>query len=193
MRPALSHKSPFKRLLGIAVILWLWAVGLGAHEVESLRINAGIDLFPSFVAADLDIADKAGRDGALLLLLVHRDAEHHAEHLADALAEVDNIRGLPVRVRIVSVDELAAYRDARPAAVFVTERLAEAFLRPIVAFGRQTGVLVISPHEGDVDQGASGGIWVGDRILPYVNMRALDAGGIRLKPFFLRIAEKYED
>ena len=189
----MSSKPLHKRLLGIAIVLWLWAAGLGAHEVESLRIHAGIDLFPSFIAADRDIADKAGKDGALLLLLVHRDTEHDAEHLAAELAEVERIRGLPLRVHIVSVDELAAYHDARPAGVFVAERLPEEYLVQILAFGRQTGVLVISPHEGDVDQGASGGIWVGDRILPYVNMRALDAGGIRLKPFFLRIAEKYGD
>lgn len=185
--------SPNKRLLSIAIVLWLWAAGLGAREVESLRINAGIDLFPSFLAADLDITDKTDKDGALLLLLVHWDTEQEVEHLAVGLAEVGHIRDLPVRVRTVSVEALAEYRDARPAGMFVTERVPAEALARILAFGQDAGVLVISPHKGDVEQGASGGIWVGDRILPFVNMRALDASGVRLKPFFLRIAKTLPD
>ena len=33
---------------------------------------------------------------------------------------------------------------------------------------------------------------VSDRVMPYVNVDAISASGLRIKPFFLKIAERYE-
>jgi hypothetical protein len=44
-----------------------------------------------------------------------------------------------------------------------------------------------------VERGATGGIVVSDRILPYVNMETVRQSEIRIKSFFLRIAVAYED
>jgi hypothetical protein len=186
-----SRRAPSSRLAGIIIALLIGVSGLDAHQVDQLRINAGIELFPSFIAADLDIADKTDRDGNLLLLLVHQANKHLAVHLAAALAKVERIRDRLIRVRIVSVEALTDYPDPRPAGIFIAEHLTDEALDTVLAYGQEAGVLVISPHMGDVEYGVSGGISVSDRILPYVNMRALDAGGIRLKPFFLRITQKY--
>ena len=173
--------------------LWLWTAGVAAHEMQLLRVEAGIDLFPSFLAADLDITSKSADDGSLALLIVYREDAHEAEHLAAAVAAVERIRGMPIRVEVVAVDALSGYQGPRPAGLFVADRLNGQGLAPVLAFGKRNRILVISPHKGDVEQGASGGISVSDRILPYVNVRALRGGGIRLKPFFMRIADKYGD
>ena len=179
--------------LGLTLALAFWAAATAAHEVDRLRVDAGIDLFPSCVAADLDVADKVGSDGALFLLLVYQEGRAEAERLAEALGKLPMIRGLPVRVGIANVASLDQYGDQPLAGIFVVNHVAEESLAAILEFGRQVGALVVSPHEGDVEEGASGGIRVSDRILPYVNMSALGAGGVRLKPFFLRISDKYED
>ncbi len=189
----MSHKSTHSLLVSIAIALLFWASCLDAHEVDRLRINAGIELFPSFIAADLDIANKTGKNGNLTLLLVHQANEHETEHLAATLTKVKRIRGLSISVHVVSVEALTDYHHLRPAGIFIAEHLPNETLDAILAFGRRAQVLVISPHEGDVEHGVSGGISVSDRILPYVNMQALDASSIRLKHFFLRIAEKYGD
>lgn len=190
MKPQLPMPRPGAALLALLLCL---SGALGAHEVDQLRIEAGIDLFPSFLAADLDIADKADDDGRLTLLLVYRDAAAEAERLAGVLRRIGKIRNLPVRVRLSHHSVLEDAGDQRVAGIYLVEHVDKADFASVLAFSRRARALLISPHDGDVELGASGGIHVSDRLLPYVNMRSVQESGIRLKPFFLRIAEKYAD
>jgi len=183
----------FRGLGAVACLLLLLAARQGAvaQEMQDLRVGAGLDLFPSFLAADKDLGDKVGRDGTLRLLLVYRDDEALAERLKRLLDKVQSIRKLPFRSAISSNRDFPNRTDGKIAGIFVVQRLERARLKPILDYARQEQALVFSPHEGDVEQGTVAGIHVSDRILPYVNMQALSEGGIRLKPFFLRIAKKY--
>ena len=67
-----------------------------AQEWEEPRIWAGLDLFPSLVAADQDIAEKCDSDGKLLLVLMYVDEKEAAEEMALYLAKVKYIRGIPI-------------------------------------------------------------------------------------------------
>lgn len=168
-----------------------WIGAIAADEQDARRVAVGINLFPAVLAADQDIDDKRPAGGQLQLLLVHRDEPALAESLAAALRDKGAIRGIPIDVRIITVGQLAAYAGERAAGLFVVQRLGDE-LDVIRAFSRRHRLLSFSPFEGDVERGIAAGMVVSDRVLPYLNTSAVDASGLRIKPFFLKIAERYE-
>lgn len=169
-------------------LLLLWAAFAAAGDRETSRAWAGLDLFPSVLAADADIADKRGPDGRLPLAILYATDRDRAEEMARRLARTGTIRGIPIQVESTRNATPADWEHRPPAGIFLAEpRLGD--LETVVEFGRRRGRLVFSPFAGDVERGVPAGIAVSDRILPLVNAAALDASGIRLKPFFMRIAE----
>lgn len=176
----------------LAALLLLSAAFARAGDREETRAWAGLDLFPSVLAADAEIAEKRGPDGALPLIILYQTDRELAEEMARRLARTGTIRGIPIRVEIARDSSSLHGRDSSPAGVFLAEpRIGD--LEAVIEFGRGNGRLVFSPFAGDVERGVPAGIAVSDRILPLVNAEALDAFGLRLKPFFLRISEVYAD
>jgi hypothetical protein len=143
------------------------------------------------VAADQDIAGKYGPDGKLLLVLMYVDEKEAAEEMALYLAKIEHIRGIPIRVELTDDTSMKSYEDTPLAGIFLTQKL-NAELEHVIGYGMEHHTIVLSPFEGDLERGVLGGIAISDRILPYVNMEAMRSWGIRIKGFFLRIAEQYE-
>jgi len=168
-----------------------WQGALAADENDARRVTVGLNLFPAVLAAEQDIAAKRSAAGMLVLLLVHRDDPEPIDRLAAVLRDKGAIRGVPLNIRIVDVQSLRDHPAEGVAGVFVAQRLGED-LAVVLDYSRRHGVLSFSPFQGDVERGVVAGIAVSDRVLPYVNMTALAASGLQLKPFFLRIAERYE-
>ena len=177
----------------LLLLLFACLQGRSAYggEMESRRIWAGVDLFPSLLAADLDIEGKCTPDGMLLLVLLYVDEKRAAEDMARHLLEINKIRGIPIRVEVSDDITLKKYSDYPPAGVFLTQRITQD-LDPIIEFGKRHHILVFSPFEDDVKEGIPGGIIIRDRILPYVNITTLRSSEIRIKEFFLRISKQYD-
>jgi hypothetical protein len=185
--------NPAGRRLLLA-LLWMFTFLQGnpyAQEWEDPRIWAGLDLFPSLVAADQDIARKYGPDGKLFLVLMYVDERQTAEEMALYLAKIEHIRGIPIRIELTDDTSMKSYEDIPLAGIFLTQRLGRE-LGDVIRYGMEHHTIVFSPFEGDLERGVLGGIAISDRILPYVNMEAMRSWGIRIKGFFLRIAERYE-
>jgi len=182
-------KNTMVFLLVMVVVAMLFSVqGVQAREIDESRIWAGLELFPSFLAADQDIRDKKGEDGHLLLLLVYTDKRQKAETMATRLLEVQKIRSVPVRVEVVTADELTQNASQRVAGIFLTQPLLE-HLPAVIDFGTSRQVIVFSPFVGDVQRGILGGIVIKATILPQVNESTMRQSDLRLKSFFLRISE----
>ncbi|MFP4423558.1 MAG: hypothetical protein ACLFRG_23755, partial [Desulfococcaceae bacterium] len=174
----------------LAALLLLSAAFAHGGDREESRAWAGLDLFPSVLAADAEIADKRGPDGALPLVVLHQTDRELAEEMARRLARTGTIRGIPIRVEIARDPASLHGTGPPPAGMFLAEpRIGD--LEAVIQFGRENRRLVFSPFAGDVERGVPAGIAVSDRILPLVNAEALESFGLRLKPFFLRIAEVY--
>jgi hypothetical protein len=171
-------------------VLLLFPGALFAGDREERRVWAGLDLFPSLLAADEEIAEKQGPDGKLLLLLHYADDPSAAQEMAGRLEKIGNIRKIPIQVEVTA--SLKDYDDTPVAGIFLTQKLSREF-DGVIRYGTEHQIIVFSPFEGDVERGASGGIVVSDRILPYVNMETVRQSEIRIKSFFLRIAVAYED
>jgi hypothetical protein len=178
-------------LILTAVFLLIPAGNPSAGEQNDWRVGAGLELFPSLLAADIDIAGKSGSDGRLLLLLVCPDRKDRAEEAALELKKIGQIRGIPIRIELTHDTAFKEYEHVKAAGIFLISPLGDEF-ESLVRYGRAHQTIVFSPFEGDVERGASGGILISDRILPYLNMESLRLSKIRIKPFFLRIAEQYE-
>ena len=163
-----------------------------ADEPANRRAWSGIDLFPSFLAADSDIAEKKGSDGALHLLLVYKNRQDLAENMRTHLEKVKKVNDIPIRIRITGIDDLNDRVEPSLAGIFLVERIGDE-IETVIRLGREHRAVVFSPFAGDVERGVSSGMVITDRILPYVNVEAMRLSGISIKPFFLRIAEQYEE
>jgi hypothetical protein len=161
-----------------------------ADEPADRRAWAGLDLFPSLLAADADIAEKKRPDGALHLLLVYQNRQDLAESMRTHLKEVTKIHDIPIRIRITGIDELSDKVEPSVAGIFLVERAGDE-IEAVIRLGQEHRAVVFSPFAGDVERGVSSGIIITDRILPHVNVEAMRLSGVRIKPFFLRIAEQY--
>ncbi len=161
-----------------------------AGELEQPRVLAGLDLFPILLSADVHIEEKkAGNE--LILLLVYDDEVEMAQKTANHLGSTKAIRGIPLRIDLIDYKSLGQY-DEEPAGIFLVQHLDSDRFNSILEYGREKKIIVLSPFEGDVEKGATAGIFVGFRIYPYINAASLKLSGIEIKPFFLRIAKLYE-
>jgi hypothetical protein len=179
------------KALCLALVLCLCAAAGLAGERDVRRARVGLELFPTLLAADMDIASRQDAAGALPVLLLYRDDPSLARDMADRLRRIDRVRGLSLRVETAALDELDKPDDVSPAGVFLVQSIG-GDLERVAAFCRERGIILFSPFEGDVEKGAAAGIRVSDRIQPYVNLEAVRASGLRLKPFFLQVAVVYE-
>ncbi len=190
----LSSNKLAGRALKCAVLILLLLCLTGnifAVEKEEARIWAGLRLFPSFMAADMDIVQKQSADGRLLILLVYLDKKAAAEEMARYLEKIEKIRGVPIRVELTDDTSLKRYADHHPAGIFLTQQIDRGF-KSIVRYGRDNHIFVFSSFEEDVERGVTGGMLIRERVFPYINKEAMHSGGIRIKPFFLRISKLYE-
>lgn len=189
-----KHTSDLSGKCGLLLLVGLFCIGVGsAHAVEmaELRLKAGLDLFQSILAADMDIAKKKGPNGSLLLMLVYKNDAETAENLARNLMNGHRIQGIPIRVKTATMSTLISPAKDPPAGIFLVQELKHE-LPSVIDFGTKHSIIVFSPIEGDVEAGVLGGIHISDRLLPHINIRTLKASRLRIKPFFLRVSKHYE-
>jgi hypothetical protein len=166
---------------------------LASDATESRRVEIGLKLFRAMLAADLDLAQKAGGDSSVLVVLVYTEDRDRAERLAKAFggpdgAAAEPIHGLKLAVEAASSAELPKTKK-RVGGVFLAEPAPAVALKALVDYGVQNHVIVYSPFEGDVENGASGGLAVEAQVRPFVNLATLTASHINLKDFFLKVAK----
>ncbi len=158
------------------------------------RVAAGLRVFPSMLAADMDIAAKAidsGNKKRLLLVLLYVDRKDIAEELARHLRKIGNIRGIGIHVEVSADPALEKYKNAKPAGIYLTQTL-DADLESVLEYGRINHRIVFSPFERDIERGAHGGIIITDKILPYINIKTMNSSKIKIKPFFMTISTCFE-
>ncbi len=154
------------------------------------RLQIGIGLLPAVMAADQTLA-AGGSVAGVAVYLVYRNDWHVAEQLRAHLEHVSTIRQSPVVPVVLTLDELLDENPAPHSAVFIAEPI-ESRLDELIDYTAQRRQLLFSPFKGDVERGVAAGFRVGDKVLPHVNLAALNRSNIQLKAFFLRIAVKHE-
>lgn len=195
IRPHLKKYSG-KYLLQLAwiILFTLSSVTFSAiaDDYSERRIQAGAKLFRTLLAADRDITEKTTPDNLLQLALVYSSNQTAAKNVAHALQLRSNssIRNIPIETKLFKSSELAT---AMPlAGIFITQELSKNELNTLVQYAIDNHLIIYSPFEGDVEKGVMGGLSIEARVRPYLNIKTMQAAGINLKPFFMKVAKRYE-
>ncbi len=181
--------KPFQRLLLISLMCLSLVIGNAYAGEEEYRAWIGLGYFPSLLAADLNITEKKHTDGQLHLLFIYVDKKKMAEKMAKSLkSKVKTIADMEIHIEAVQVAAVKDYKET--GGIFFTQKITDN-LEMLIRYAKDNHIIVFSPFKGDVAQGVSGGIFITNRVYPYINMDAMDMAGINIKPLFRKIAKCY--
>ncbi len=192
-RPTTSARRFFVAQFAVfALMLSMPSASLVAQSFGERRAHVGLKLFRTLLTADTGIHERTDSRGELLIAFIHaddpREADGHARELARDFAA---IRGQPIRTDVATLDKVLGDADYRPAALFLSQRLEADEIRQLVALAVRRHIIVFSPFEGDVERGILGGISVEATVRPLINMQTLQASGLAIKAFYLKVAKRY--
>ena len=193
------HMLKIVRLfLAILLTLQLSSV-FASDEITERRISIGLSLFRTLLASDRQINQKVNLDNQLNILLVSNGDPEELRHISDKLANIGRgtkkgkIHGIPIKISKINIENLPHIEFSEIAGIYIADQLLEQQLEVIINLGISQHVLVFSPFEGDVEQGVSAGLAVGIRVLPYINLKALEEAQVTIKTLILKVAKIYED
>jgi len=167
-----------------------------ASEEASRRIVIGLNLFPNIISVDLNLKKKLYKNNALHICFVSKDSLASSQQSQRIFTnKVKTIRKAAVQSYAFVLDDFIhkVETDELPInAVFITERLSAIELSMLRALTAQQHALLFSPFDGDVARGVTAGVFIGSKILPYLNMQSVRESDIEFHPLFLKLARKYE-
>ena len=179
----------FCRLCLVAFCLLLPVQAAAMDGPEARKLMAGLELFPSFLAADLEIHTKQDPQGGLQLVILYNNDKRTADKMAARLKQIGTIKSMPIHTVVIQ-SHTFNQANLKPAGIFISqENIGN--LNTIVKYGEKHSIIIFSPFANDLKQGVTGSIAITARIRPEVNMNSLQTSHLTLKPFFLRISTQY--
>lgn len=164
-----------------------------ADSFAERRAQVGLKLFKTLVTADLKLIDKIDSKQTLPVIVLYSNNQANATKYKDQLqalfAPIDTV---PFNVEVGTLDKLHEQVKTPYVAVFISQPLSDTEIDAIVKYGINHSVIVFSPFEGDVERGVLGGLSVQAAVRPLLNMHTLQQSRLTIKPFYLKVAKKYE-
>ncbi len=162
-------------------------------ELDERRTRISLEIFPRIVAVDQELRDKLSEDAKVRLVVVYSKDAVAAHRVVDSLqATVKNIGGREVEVVSQSMESVSRSGVSRPSALFLAEQIVDAEFGKLLQQAVVNHVLLFSPFAGDVERGATVGIAISARILPYFNVQMLNRSKISVNEKLLSISQRYE-
>lgn len=172
-------------LLVLVLGLGLAAASARADSQDERRVRTGARVFRTLLLADVALAAKAGVDGKLDIAIYASPGARIDDITALIVPEGAGAPGPAIQLRrLDALDE----STPPPVGLFLATPLTETQLVRAVDWSIRNQVILYSPFEGDVERGATAGLSIEAKVLPFVNQRTLSASGVELKPFFLKVA-----
>lgn len=170
----------------------LFALLAYADSYDERRVRTGARLFRSLLAADTALKDKLAADGALLVWVYSADGRL-GEEMRNLLSPPGDpaksrVRGYPLDIRVLDRLPGAADRSA-PMGLFLASPPPAGALPELVRWAVASRCILFSPFEGHVEQGVTAGLAIEAKVQPFLNRQSLEASGLVLKPFFLKVAK----
>jgi hypothetical protein len=187
------------RIRTLALIL-VWATLLAsdvarADSEEDRRVRSGARLFRSLLTADTTLKNRVSTDGSLHVVIYGFDSplvpevESLIGFASDAKAPA--IRDFPMKIDVASSPAALLDAEKSPAGIFLVSAQTPDDLAILIQWGQRAHAIIYSPFEGDVERGATAGLSIEAKVRPYLNTSALQAAGIQIKPFYLKVAKTY--
>ncbi len=186
-------ESIIRRVKGFLICsLWFFCVTVYASPSQLARLEIGLNLLPSVIASNtrLGLAEDEEKE-PLTIYVMYIENRKLAEQSMQRLTKLDNIRGYPLNIKAVSIDQLLNTEPDRYSTLINIEPLVNN-REQLIQFCQRNQMLFFSPFKGDVEKGVMAGYEVTNKVLPAVNLSALKAANIHLKAFFLRIAVSHD-
>ena len=165
-----------------------------ADSADDRRVRAGARLFRSLLTAQLALEGKAASDGALHVVVFGADTGL-APEISDLIATSGEAGKAGIRDLRVSIEQVGSLaqlaRITQPAGVFIATAQAPGDLEKLIRWSTDAHVVLYSPFEGDVEHGVAAGLAVEAKVQPYLNTGALQAAGVEIKPFYLKVAKTF--
>lgn len=177
------------------VVMGVAADNLGyADEEENRRVDISLSIFPRIVAVDNNFRSKLNADSKVELVFIYREDEERAQSLVELLITKNkNIGGMGVAASAVELENLLSFsKEAKPTAIFISERLKDSDLKKIVQIAEENSCIIFSPFTGDVERGVAVGISVTNRVKPYFNIQALKRSKIVINALLMKMSKRYE-
>jgi hypothetical protein len=175
-------------LLGAAVF-----ATASASEIDERRTRISLEIFPRIVAVDQELRDKLSENARVRLVVIYDRDAVAAHRVVDSLkATVKNIGGREVEVIAHSMESVSRGGVSRPSALFLAEPIDDKQFGKLLQLATVHHVLLFSPFAGDVERGATVGISISSRILPYFNVPTLTRSRISVNEKLLSISQRYE-
>ncbi len=169
------------------MVLVFLAISAHAEPLADARMQVGINLFPTFLAARVNLPEN---NEHIAVVFAERGAD--TQTIAERLRERIRKRSIADKVTLTPLSSLLEDTRTTYTALFIAQTLTADELDQVLSFALTHQLLTFSPLPGDVERGVLGGIAVSDRILPSLNMQTLRDHGIELKPFFKKVSDRYE-
>ena len=194
----LGAAAPRRRLISrrgrrrslLLFIILLAAPLAFADSDTARRTDAGVRMFSTLLAADLNLQQKTIDDGKLLVVIYYTNDGARAQQLGEML-RAKTIGGRPVHVETTTDPAFKSYDRRAPAGIFLSQPPDAKTLKSIIQYGIARHLIVYSPFEGHVESGVLGGLSIGAQVRPYVNLPTLQASQITLKPIFMKVMKVY--
>lgn len=179
--------------IAYALVLVCAVRGAAASELDERRVRISLDIFPRIVAVDQELRTKLSDTARVRLLVIYSREALAATRVVSSLeGQVKNIGGRAVEVLMQSMAQVMKGGMLQSSAVFVAEPLGEEEFNRLVENATRQRVLLFSPFAGDVERGATVGISISSRILPYFNMAMLQRSRVSINDKLLSISQRYE-
>lgn len=176
----------------LLIVFSLISLSAVADSFTEHRVQVGLKLFRTLMAADQNLENKIDSDRNLTIIIFHggnqRDAQQFLQSLSSKWTSIDQYT-LILKTR--DLRELQG-EDNKVAGIFISEPLKESELETLIKYSFRHHVILFSPFEGDVERGVLGGLSVQATVRPLINMKALKQGAFNIKPFYLKVAKQYE-
>jgi len=177
------------------VLLLIFLPMVWAESTENIdrRVLIGLNFFPNVIAVDQDILSKRTASGKLRLLLAYTIDRQTAERLADQLKNiVETIKKNPVEIVTSNDPEKNFSASEVPCGIFLTEWLQDDEFEHIIRYAVERHIIVFSPFVGDVERGATAGIYISTKIRPFLNISTLKKSNIRVHELFRRLSKNHD-
>lgn len=187
-----------RTLVGIILMLTFFVCPLSANEDDEILVRNGLKMFRTILIADQDIEDKHNADAGIDIIFIYRDDLPRAQNLARRFvlmgrgAAKGKIKDRPISVHISTSLEQIRKQELRPAGLFILDKVSDEALSDAIKYGLEHNIVTFSPFKGDVEKGVLSGIVIDTRPRPFINQQTLQRSELRIKSFFLKVAEIYE-
>lgn len=189
-----NRYAPFSWLFGW-ICLWsiVWPINASAADVAERRIQISLPIFPRIVAVDNDFRNKLHPKGKVSFSFLYESNKDKAERLIKVLKQkLTNVAGLEFTARAVAARDQLAEQAPVPTAMFIVEPFSEKTFVAVLEYSVKQHRILFSPFAGDVERGATAGIAITSRVMPFFNIATLKSARIDINPVLMKLSKRYE-